>query len=83
MNDHHFSVDDGLAWDGERTGNLSEPFSPVQPVAGEDLLPTPVEMDLHAVAVVLDFMKPLVALGRLGLQGGKLGFNEPRHLNTL
>jgi hypothetical protein len=28
-------------------------------------------------------MKPQVALRRLGLQGGKLEFNEPRHLNTL
>jgi hypothetical protein len=31
-------------------------------------------MDLDAIAVVLDFMKPLVALGRFGLQGGELGF---------
>ena len=36
-----------------------------------------------AVAVVLDLVKPLVALGRLGLQCGKLGLNEPRHLDTL
>jgi hypothetical protein len=25
----------------------------------------------------------LLALGRFGFQGGELGFNEPRHLNTL
>ena len=62
MNDHHFSVDDGLAWDGERTGNLSEPFSPVQPVASEDLLPTPVEMDLDATTVILDLVKPQTPL---------------------
>jgi hypothetical protein len=40
-------------------------------------------VNLHPVAVVLDFMEPKVAFGRFGLQGGKLGFNEPRHLNTL
>jgi hypothetical protein len=34
-------------------------------------------MHLNAVTVVLDLMKPLVALGRLGLQGGKLGFMNP------
>jgi hypothetical protein len=28
-------------------------------------------------------MEPLLALGRFGLQGGELGFNEPRHLDTL
>jgi hypothetical protein len=28
-------------------------------------------------------MEPLAALWGLGLQGGKLGFNEPRHLSTL
>ena len=56
-----------------------EALGPVQPVAGEDLLPSAVEMDLDAVAVVLDFMKPLLALRRLGLQRGELGLNEPRH----
>jgi hypothetical protein len=40
-------------------------------------------VNLHAVAVVLDLMKPSVALRRFGLQGGELGFNEPRHLDTL
>ena len=82
MDDHHLPVDDGLAWYGQRAGNLREALGPVQPVAGEDLLSTLIEMDLHAVAVVLDLMKPLVVLGRSRLQGGKLGFNEPRHFNT-
>jgi hypothetical protein len=40
-------------------------------------------MNLNAVAVVLDFVKALVALGRPGLQRRELGLNEPRHLNTL
>jgi len=38
---------------------------------------------LDVVAVVFDFVNSLRALGSLALQGGKLGFNEPRHLNTL
>jgi hypothetical protein len=77
MDDDHFPVDDGFAFNSQRTGNLGEALGPIQPRPGEDLLPTPVEMDLNAVAVVLNLMKPLVALGRLGLQSGKLGFNEP------
>ena len=40
-------------------------------------------MDLDAVAVELDLVKPLLALGRPGLQRRELGLNEPRHLNTL
>ena len=79
MDDHHLAVDDGFAWNGERAGNLGKALGPVQPVAGEHLLSSAVEMDLDAIAVVLDFMKPLLALGRLGLQRGKLGLNEPRH----
>jgi hypothetical protein len=40
-------------------------------------------VELDAVTVEFDLVNPLVSLGRLGLQGGELGFNEPRHLNTL
>jgi hypothetical protein len=83
VDDHYLTVDDCFALNSQRTGNLGEPLGPIQPRAGKDLLPTPVEMDLNAVAVVLDFMKPLAARRGLGLQGGKLGPNEPRHLNTL
>ena len=79
MHYHNFPIDDGFAWNGQRAGNLREALGPVQAVAGEHFLSSPVEMDLNAVAVVLDFMKPQVALRRLGLQRGKLGFNEPRH----
>ena len=46
---------------------------------GEELLPTPVEMDLNAVAIVFDVMKPLLTLRGLGLQRGELGLNEARH----
>jgi len=53
------------------------------PVRVENLLPAPVEMDLGAVAVELDFVKPLLALRSFGLQCCKLGLNEARHGNTL
>ena len=73
MDDHHFAIDDGFARNGERAGNLGEALGPVQPVAGEDLLPSAVEMDLDAVAVVLDFMKPLVALRAPWTSGWQAG----------
>jgi hypothetical protein len=79
MDDHHLAVDDGFAWNGERAGNLGKALGPIQTVAGEDLLPAAVKMNLNAIAVVLDFVKPLVALGRPGLQRRELGLNEPRH----
>jgi hypothetical protein len=83
MDDNYLAVDNGVARDGERTGNLGKALGPVQPIAGEDLLPAPAEMHLNTVAIVLDFMEPPLAAGRIRLQGGKLGFNEPRHLSTL
>ena len=79
MNDHYLTIDDGFAWYGECAGNLGKTLRPIQPVAGEHLLSSAVEMDLDAIAVVLDFMKPLVAFGRPGLQRCELGLNEPRH----
>ena len=42
-----------------------------------DLLPAPVDVDLNAVAVKLDLMKPLVTLRGLRLQRCKLGLNDP------
>src|SRR4051794_19607889 len=83
MDDHDLSVDDGFARYRQCAGNLCEAFSPVQPITGEDLLPAPAKVDLDAVAVELDFVKPLLALRRFGLQRRKLGFNEPRRGNTL
>src|SRR5215216_7707307 len=83
MDYDHFAIDDGLTRNIERASNNREPFSPVQSVAGVDLLPPTIYVNLHAVAVVLDLMEPLVALGRFGLQDGELGLNEPRHLDTL
>ena len=64
MGDDHFPVDDGFSGDIKCAGNHREPLGPVQSVAGEDLLPTAVDVDLDAVAVKLDLMKPLLALRR-------------------
>ena len=77
MDNHHLAIDDGFARYGERAGNLGKALRPIQPVACEYLLSSAVEMDLDAIAVVLDFMKPLVALGRPGFQRHELGLNEP------
>jgi len=40
-------------------------------------------MKLDAVAVVLDLVNPLRPGRRFALQGGQLGLNEARHLDTL
>jgi hypothetical protein len=44
---------------------------------------TAIDMNLDAVAVELDLMKPLVTFRCLRPQRRKLGRNEARHLNTL
>jgi hypothetical protein len=77
MNDYYFTVDNGFACDVQRASNLGEALGPVQPVAGEDLLPTPVEMDLNTVAIVLDLMKPLIALRRVDLNVASWGLMKP------
>ena len=79
MDDHYLAVDDGFAWYGERAGNLGKALGPIQTVASEDLLSSAVEVDLDAITIVLDLMKPLLAVGSLGLQRCELGLNEPRH----
>jgi hypothetical protein len=83
MDDYYLAVDNGFACDFQRASNLGEAFGPIQPISGEDLLPSAVEVNLDAVAVKLDLMKPLVTPRHLRLQRCKLGLNEPRHLNTL
>jgi hypothetical protein len=40
-------------------------------------------MDLDAIPVELDFMKPLFAFGRSRFEGGELGLDESRHLQFL
>src|SRR5438552_10873484 len=81
MDYDYLPIDDGVTGNVEGASNDREPFSPVQPVARVELLPSTIYVNLHAIPVIFDFMEPLVALRCLGLQGGKLGLNEPRHLN--
>jgi hypothetical protein len=64
MDDDYITIDNGFARDRERASDLGEAFGPVQPIAGEDLLPACAEMHLNAVTVVLDLVKPLVAAER-------------------
>ena len=77
MDDHDLAIDDGFAMDGQRTGNLGEALGPIQPSAGEDLLPSAVEVDLNAIAVVLDLVKPLVALGAVDFNVASWGLMNP------
>ncbi|KRR11739.1 hypothetical protein CQ12_40890 [Bradyrhizobium jicamae] len=81
--DNHFAVDDSFARNGERPRNLGKPFSPVEPITGEDLLPSSIQVNLNAVAIVLDFMKPQVPLGALVFNVASWGLMNPRHLDTL
>ena len=49
-------------------------------VPREDFDLAPIDMRLKPVAIVFDFVNPYLTRRSLGLQGGELGFNEPRHL---
>jgi len=77
MHDHDFPVDDGFAWNVERAGNGREALGPIQPVSGEDLLPPFVQVNLDAVAVKLDLMKPLVAFGAFDFNVASWGLMNP------
>src|SRR3984885_1952448 len=79
VDDDHFAVEDRLAGDVKRAGDHGEALRPVQPVAGEYTLFSLVQMNLNPVTVELDFVEPLVAGRRLGLQRGQLRLDEPRH----
>ena len=43
MDDDYITIDNGFARDRERASDLGEAFGPVQPIAGEDLLPDNLE----------------------------------------
>ena len=79
VDDDHFAVEDRLTGNIQRAGDHGEALRPVQPVAGEYPLSSLVQMNLDPVTVELDFMEPLVAGRRAGLQRGQLRFDEPRH----
>jgi hypothetical protein len=73
-----------MAWpEIEGAGNDGKTLGPIEAVPRKHAFFPGVGMKLDAVAVVFDFVNPLLALGSLALQGRKLGLNEPRHLQTL
>ena len=49
FNDDHLPVGDSLSGNIQSAGNDGKPFRPVQPVAGVDLLPSPVQVDFLKV----------------------------------
>ena len=55
-----------------------KPLGPVEAVAGVRFAPVLVEVQLHAVAVVLDLVQVATRRG-LAPQGRKLGLDEARH----
>lgn len=83
VDDYYFPIDDGLPGNVESSSNGGEAFGPVQPGPGVDLLATAVDVNLNAISIELDLMKPLVTFRRRRPQRCKLGLNEARHLSTL
>jgi hypothetical protein len=78
---HHddFAVED-RSRDGDRTRPRSTGSAwsnPIQSGPGVDPRPALVEVKLEPIAVVLDFVEPVVAGGRLGSQRGELGGMNP------
>ena len=79
-----FGRNDDLAIDDRRTGadvprvvsDLSEAFGPVVAAPGEDLDRLVHEMDLHAVTVKLDLVKPAFAARHLFDRCRQCGFDE-------
>ncbi|MET4290637.1 hypothetical protein ABIB06_001403 [Bradyrhizobium sp. LB8.2] len=77
---HHddFAVED-RSRDGkiERGRDRREALGPIQSGPGVDPRPALVQVKLEPIAVVLDFVEPVVAGGRLGSQRGELGGMNP------
>ena len=79
MDDNHFSVEDRLLdWDIKCIGDNRKAVGPVVTVAGVDL-GTFVQVDLQAVAVIIDLVQPFAADGGLGFQRRESGRAESRH----
>ena len=51
--------------------------SPIVSIAGEDTGFSLLKQDLAAIAIVFDFMNPVLPLGRLIDRGSKLWLDEP------
>ena len=79
LDDDHFAVEDRLTGDVQRASDHGEALRPVQPLAGEYPLLSLVQMNLDPVTIELNFMEPLVAGRRLGLQRSQLRLDERRH----
>lgn len=79
MDDYDLAIDNGLAGYVEGTGKDEELIDPVVAVTGEGFAVVTVDVELNAVAVVLDLVNPVPARGGLHLEGGELGLNEARH----
>jgi hypothetical protein len=62
----------------DRCGDVGKALGPVARVSAQELCPTMVEPGEHAIAIVLQLVKPAVALGRSLDERGKLGLNEFR-----
>jgi hypothetical protein len=61
VNDDNLAIEDGpLYRDIEAFCNEREAIGPIVPVAGKDCNPTLVQVNLDTIAVILDFMDPLV-----------------------
>jgi hypothetical protein len=66
VDDDDFPVDDGLPRNIDGAGNDRKALGPIQPGAGVDLLLPGADVNLDAVAVIFDFVKPLLTLGSPG-----------------
>ena len=54
MHHDNLAIDDGLTGNVESGSDGRETLGPVETVAGVDLLPTPVCVNLDAVTIILD-----------------------------
>ena len=52
-------------------------FAPVKPIVGEDPRLPALNQHLAAIAIVFDFVNPMLALRRLIDRRGELGLDEP------
>ena len=79
-----FAVEDRpIDRDVERGRDRGETLCPVEARPRADRHPTLVEADLQAIAVVLDFVEPVVTRGWLRSEGSKLRWHESGHRGWL
>ena len=76
---HNLSVDDGIGQVGRSLGNSAELPGPVEAFAREHRRGAILDVELHAVAVELDLVNPVVALRRPGKGLAELRMDEARH----